>query len=62
MNRVLRACEFLYIMGEDQFTDFEKAEYYQQWLKTAKNRTVFFAILFFIPGFVLARAIYLLPV
>jgi len=46
-------------MVEDKITDFERVEYYRQRLKKAKNRTIFFAVLFFILGFVLARAIYL---
>lgn len=48
-------------MVEDKFADFERAEYYCQRLRTAKSRMIFFAILFFILGFVLARAIYLSP-
>lgn len=48
-------------MTEDKITDFESSEYYRQRLKTAKNRTIFFAVLFFILGFLVARAIYLSP-
>ena len=46
---------------EDKLTDFERAEYYKARLKHKNRFTILFSILMFIAGFMIARAVYLLP-
>ncbi len=44
---------------EDKLTDFERAEYYKEKLKTQIGFTVIMAVLMFVLGFVVSRALYL---
>jgi len=46
-------------MDEDKLTDFERAEYYKQRLKSKTAFWITFSILMFLTGFLAARALYM---